>query len=200
MYDAVLYYAEKAEKAINFPCFLQGLTNMYHFNDKSLHCLSSKNFYLATIHRAENTDSSQMLNTILFSLNSLDGPVIFPIHPRTYGKVKSLNINLPNIIFTQPVGYLEMLMLTKNARKVLTDSGGLQKEAFFLDTPCVTLREETEWVETLIDGWNILTPINSQSIITKAQEPFVESKKQKKEAFGNGFATHKIIKLIEQIL
>ena len=199
MYDAVLYNAELAEKKQGFDVCLNGLIATGGTNAQNLCCLSPMEYYLATIHRAENTDTPEKLKTILSAFNNLDVPVLFPIHPRTRKLVETLDLSVTNLLFIEPVGYLEMLTLMRNARKVLTDSGGLQKEAYFLDTPCVTLRDQTEWLETLEDGWNVLTSIDKQEIITKAQQPFVQNKMQKKDAFGNGQAAKKIVKILENL-
>ena len=116
------------------------------------------NWYLTTIHRAENTFDDKNLIQILKVLNELDEMVIFPVHPRIKKMIDKLqeNNNYTNIYFIEPVDYLTMLYLTKNAKKVITDSGGLQKECYILDIPCITVRNQTEWVETLNKGYNVL--------------------------------------------
>jgi len=128
-------------------------------------------YLLATIHRAENTDHPGNLQNIFRALSNINGMVILPIHPRTRKIVRS-SVTLPaNVNIIDPVGYLEMMKLTMDARKVLTDSGGLQKEAYFLGKQCITLRTETEWVETLHDHWNIITgsdPILIQQAVETA--------------------------------
>lgn len=199
MYDAVLYNAGLAEKKQNFNSYLKGFIAAQGTDFKSVCGLTTRNYYLATIHRAENTDASEKLKTILSAFNQLDLPVLFPIHPRTRKLVDTIGLDLSNILFIEPVGYLEMLMLTRNARKVLTDSGGLQKEAYFLDTPCVTLRDQTEWVETLKDGWNVLTTIDKNTIVENVlrQQPFNQGNIQEKDAFGDGQAALKIAKILE---
>jgi len=120
--------------------------------------LKPKEYYLATVHRAENTDNYERLKDILTALSQLDKPVIFPIHPRTKNKIKEYNLEslLKKIQVIDPVGYLDMINLEKNAKAILTDSGGIQKEAFWLKVPCITLRDETEWIETVETGWNTL--------------------------------------------
>jgi UDP-N-acetylglucosamine 2-epimerase len=134
--------------------------------------LAPKGYALATVHRAENTDKLQHLDGILRALESLsqEMPVIFPVHPRTR---KAMNgraaVALPTLIFQDPVSYLDMLLLESEARVILTDSGGVQKEAFFFRVPCVTLREETEWVETVESGWNVLAGTNPQRIVDAAR-------------------------------
>ena len=110
-------------------------------------------YYLATVHRAENTDDPARLAGIFEGLGRLDGPVILPLHPRTRARLGDVDVSA-NVTLMEPVSYLAMLTLVRNARRVFTDSGGLQKEAFWLGVPCVTLRNETEWVETLENEWN----------------------------------------------
>ncbi len=121
-------------------------------------------YFLATVHRASNTDNPEHLKEILKGLGGLPAPVVLPLHPRTRSRLAG--IALPaNILLEEPVGYLEMLTLIKHARGVLTDSGGLQKEAYWLQKPCITLRDETEWVETLEGKWNQLVGANAEAIV-----------------------------------
>lgn len=117
--------------------------------------LAPRSYYLATIHRAENTDDRRRLAALIAQLATLGktAPVVFPVHPRTRKRLKRLP---QGIVALPPVSYLSMLALEAGARAVLTDSGGVQKEAYWLGVPCVTLRAETEWVETLAGGWNRL--------------------------------------------
>ena len=128
--------------------------------------LTPGQYFLATLHRPSNTDNPSILTTLLDTLDALPLPVLFPIHPRTQSKIQSLPLQtFCNISTIPPVGYLDMLQLLDNARALLTDSGGLQKEAFFLKTPCITLREETEWLETLENNANQLTGPNALKIL-----------------------------------
>ena len=109
------------------------------------------------MHRSENTDDPSRLSSIVTAFNALDEPVVFPVHPRTRKAIAGAGCQLgPHVQLIDPVGYLDMVALTGSARLVLTDSGGLQKEAYWLGVPCVTLRDETEWVETVESGWNTL--------------------------------------------
>ena len=161
--------------------------------------IKPKKYYLATVHRASNADNIKNLGSILKAFACLELPVIFPVHPRTHKKLKYLKKSqkdscYKNIRFVKPLSYLDMLKLEKNALKILTDSGGVQKEAYFLKVPCVSLRDETEWVETLNHGWNILAAAN-YSEICKA----VRVKKFGKRfpaLFGNGNASVAISKII----
>lgn len=122
---------------------------------------------LATIHRAENTDDKARLQALFDGLGRLPGPVVLPLHPRTRARLDGVAVP-PNVAVRPPVGYLAMLTLVRGARRVLTDSGGLQKEALWLGTPCVTLRDETEWVETLEGGWNRLAGADAARIAALA--------------------------------
>lgn len=135
--------------------------------------LQAKGYALATVHRAENTDQAERLQEILVALAELskECPVIFPVHPRTRKAMSDGSYAAtPGLRITEPVSYLDMLRLESEARVILTDSGGVQKEAFFLRTPCVTLREETEWVETVKSGWNTITGTDPQRILKAVLE------------------------------
>jgi UDP-GlcNAc3NAcA epimerase len=162
--------------------------------------LKPKGYLLATIHRPYNTDSPRVLQEILSAFQTLDEPVIFPVHPRTQAKIQALGFDLhpqaSTLQLIPPVGYLDMLMLEKNARMILTDSGGMQKEAYFFGAPCVTLRPETEWVETVEAGWNVLTGANRQEIlqVVSAFQPPVS----RPPLYGNGNAAKAIIDRINR--
>ena len=125
-------------------------------------------YCLATVHRAENTDNDTRLRSIIAAFGDLGETLVFPCHPRTAKRLESLGLNctLPETVhIIPPVGYLDMLMLERHARVILTDSGGVQKEAFLLGVPCVTLRDTTEWVETVRDGWNVLAGADTATIL-----------------------------------
>jgi UDP-GlcNAc3NAcA epimerase len=161
MYDVALYYGDKAEKQSRV---LKQLD------------LKQKGYVLATIHRAENTDEPARLLAIFEGLERVgqDMPVVMPLHPRTRRCLALLHIKAPNVRLIEPVGYLEMVMLEKNAAMIATDSGGVQKEAFFYRVPCVTLRDETEWIETVDSGWNHLAPPDARliyDIVKDAEAP-----------------------------
>lgn len=155
--------------------------------------IEEKGYYLATIHRPDNTDKVDNLVTIFNTLNCLKKPVIMPLHPRTLNKIKDLKLNINNIYIIEPVGYLLMLYLTKYASMIITDSGGLQKEAYFLKTPCTTLRPQTEWLETLSDGWNILCPIQKDVIIKNVDRSVSFINKMQLQEFGIGNTSDTII-------
>ncbi|MGB7931987.1 MAG: UDP-N-acetylglucosamine 2-epimerase (non-hydrolyzing) [Gammaproteobacteria bacterium] len=159
MYDAVLFNSRLAEQRSNV------LARM---------ALTPGSYGVVTIHRAENTGSSQ-LRSILDTLSTISAqyfPLVFPVHPRTRAclndQLRDWQVNA-QLQLAEPQGYLDMLQLVANARIVLTDSGGLQKEAFFLNCPCITLREETEWVETVIGGGNVVCGTQSDAVIKAVQ-------------------------------
>jgi UDP-GlcNAc3NAcA epimerase len=152
-------------------------------------------YCLVTCHRAENTDSRERLSSILSALGEVPCPVLFPLHPRTRAAIESYKLSLPsNFITTLPLGYADMIGLLLNARLLFTDSGGLQKEAYWAKTRCVTLREETEWIETVQSGWNCLAGADRQSIFAA----FEQSKEAKDYSplYGDGKAAQKCVELI----
>lgn len=159
-------------------------------------------FGLVTLHRAENTDQPATLKQIVEALNQISGqmPLVLPIHPRTY-KIMSQNMHLKlaeNILISEPVSYLEMLFLLEKCQLVLTDSGGLQKEAYFAERPCITLRNETEWTELTEAGYNIVAGTNK----TKILEAFSKFQKMKPAfkagLYGIGNAAGMIADAFEQ--
>jgi UDP-GlcNAc3NAcA epimerase len=157
MYDSVLYYREKARVASNI------LNNLG---------LRRKNFLLCTIHRADNTDNPHNLETILRSMELVSEKIdiIIPLHPRTQAAVDKYQFGghlSPRVRIIEPVGYLDMLQLEENARLIATDSGGVQKEAFFLGVPCVILRSETEWSELVEKGRHTLAPPKDAQSLTR---------------------------------
>ena len=152
-------------------------------------------YVVATVHRAENTDAPQRLRGILDGLNALDERVIFPVHPRTARVLEQVPLTLsPNIRLIDPLPYLDMIQLQQNARAILTDSGGVQKEAYWLGVPCVTLRDETEWVETVDAGWNVLAGTDPAEIkraaaaVPPAHRPCL---------YGDGQASARIVAVLE---
>ena len=166
MCDAVLYYANQ-EAGNTKESHIEELTAWYGKKEKL-----SEGWYLATIHRAENTDSLEKIEEILDAFEELEKPVVFPVHPRTKNMVQKLCQErlYQNLVCVEPIGYKEMLYFTKEAGKIITDSGGLQKEAYILRTPCVTVRDQTEWVETLNGGHNILAKPQKEDIVKKVLE------------------------------
>ena len=147
----------------------------------------SKEYYLATVHRAENTDDPKRLKNIIEALSDIEN-MVFPCHPRNKNHLEDLqlwDLVEKSIQVINPVGYLDMLLLEKNACKILTDSGGVQKEAYMLQTPCITMREETEWIETVEDGWNLLVGSDKNTIIEAARGFEPAGAQEKYSAPGN---------------
>lgn len=160
-------------------------------------CLIPKEYIVATMHRPSNTDSFENLSTIVKALCDAKWPIIFPVHPRTEKCLKSYDLwnKLDeNVKLITPLGYLDMLKLMENSRKILTDSGGVQKEAYMLGVPCITMRENTEWTETVKDGWNILVGADYRKIVT-AIERF-EGSKIRGGIFGEGNTSEKICEIL----
>jgi UDP-GlcNAc3NAcA epimerase len=152
-----------------------------------------KEYLLLTVHRQGNTDSEKHLLSIMKAVEGRT--VVFPVHPRTAKFLGEHRIECPeDVRMVKPVDYIASLHLIKNARKLLTDSGGMQKEAYFFGTPCITLREETEWVETVGDGWNVLVGAHYEKIID-AIENF-EPKGERRSSYGDGHASEKIVKIL----
>ena len=155
--------------------------------------LTSGEYVLATLHRPYNTDVPENLTSILSAFRGIGEPVVFPVHPRTRQKIAELNWSSAgsNVKMIEPVGYLDMLALEENARMILTDSGGMQKEAYFFRVPCVTLRPETEWLETLEAGWNVLVGADTAKILDATRRRDWPSENQP-ELFGDGNAAARI--------
>lgn len=151
----------------------------------------SGGYLLATVHRASNTDDPANLASIVAAFNRCGETVVFPMHPRTRKAIETLGIALAdNVQAVEPVSYLEMLALEKNARKILTDSGGIQKEALWLQVPCVTMRAETEWVETVELGWNTLTGTDPARILAALAAPRPATSPP--TVYGDGHAAERI--------
>lgn len=154
--------------------------------------LRPKEYFLATVHRAENADEPERLKSIVEALCSIQN-VVFPCHPRTRKRLEELFLwerVVKSVQVINPVGYLDMLLLEKTACKILTDSGGVQKEAYMLQTPCITMRDETEWVETVEDGWNLLVGADKNAIVKAACDS--EPTSPRRDVFGTGNASKRI--------
>jgi UDP-N-acetylglucosamine 2-epimerase len=196
MYDSILYYSKIAEKK---SAILHGLNLV---NPQSVPPgRDNPQYYLATLHRAENTDNPKKLKSILKALNEIgkNTPIILPLHPRTKKMIKvyHLSSEFTNIKFIEPVSYLDMLKLEKNAKVILTDSGGIQKEAYWFRVPCFTLREETEWVETVRSGWNVLVGTGMKRIIKEVSHTEGRRRYLKGNGiFGDGKASQKIVQIL----
>ncbi|AKA71916.1 non-hydrolyzing UDP-N-acetylglucosamine 2-epimerase [Clostridium scatologenes] len=152
-------------------------------------------FILTTIHRAENTNDINRLKNIVQALNECGKNVVLPLHPRTkkYMSDYGLSFN-KNIKVIEPIGYLEMINLEMNSEKIVTDSGGVQKEAFFMKKPCITMRDETEWVETVENGWNRVVGTDKSKILDNIINFYPQN--QQEEIFGDGHAAEKILEVL----
>ena len=179
MYDVLLYAGELAERKSTA---LERLG------------LSVKSYYLMTLHRAESTDSPDRLEELMNFVSRVSGgkTVIFPMHPRTRKLYEAAKLKFAdNIRIIEPVSYFDMVLLMKNSLLILTDSGGMQKEAYWLKIPCITLREETEWVETIKNGWNVL-----YRDYTGPHEPVENSEPY----YGDGRAAERIVSALMNVL
>jgi UDP-N-acetylglucosamine 2-epimerase (non-hydrolysing) len=160
--------------------------------------LRSKGYLLATVHRPANTDNRSNLEAIIEALQECGRPVVFPVHPRTAKAIRASHIFVHrsggNIARIEPVDYLTFICLLTNAEKVITDSGGVQKEAYFFGIPCITLREETEWPETVETGWNLLVGARKKEILRAVRK--FEPKGRPAMAFGDGHAAERIARLV----
>jgi UDP-N-acetylglucosamine 2-epimerase (non-hydrolysing) len=157
--------------------------------------LKQKGYYLATIHRAESTDEFIRLKSIVDAFCVIE-KIVFPCHPRTEKNLKQFGLwdkLTKKVKVIKPVGYLDMLMLEKNAKKVLTDSGGVQKEAYIFKVPCIILRDNTEWVETVEDGWNVLVGANKEKIVRMAND--FEPEGEQRDVFWSGDASERVMEI-----
>jgi UDP-GlcNAc3NAcA epimerase len=167
-----------------------------YYRTRSPPCKYKKNFILLTIHRAENTDNPERLKSIVDAVNELEKiNFVFPVHPRTRKILFENKLSLKKHIEPiDPIGYLDMLSYESVCDAVLTDSGGVQKEAFFFKKPCITMREATEWVELVDSGWNTLTGANSHKIILAVNNIHIPS--EYPEFYGNGHTAESIIDIL----
>ena len=155
-------------------------------------------YYYMTCHRQENTFSDEPLTQILRAMNSLDAPTIYAVHPRNHERARRVckNNSFKNVILTQPVGYSDSVHLTKNAKKIVTDSGGLQCEAFYAGVQCVFVLDYVVWPETMVDNRNQLAKADSDDILSKlSKEQTINSEYQ---PFGDGHAAEKICEIIKK--
>jgi len=160
MYDAMLHFLPLSEEK---SCILKDLD------------LEDKEYYLFTMHRPENTEDPQRIKSIFKGLKACDAAIVYPVHPRMRKVLSTPEITeilnkLPQLRMIDPLGYLDILQLEKNARKIITDSGGMQKEAFFLKRPCITIRDESEWVETVEAGYNVIVGADAQRIAAAVRD------------------------------
>lgn len=172
MFDAIKLFKEKA---------LETSTVLIDNN------ISPNEYILSTIHRAENTNDINRLKNIINALNECEKNIVLPLHPRTHKFIKDYGLTInDNIKIIAPVGYLDMINLENNSQKIVTDSGGVQKEAYFLQKPCITMRDETEWIETVENGWNIVVGSNKEKILDSIIN--FNPKGEQKMVFGYGNA------------
>ena len=177
MYDAALFYAKQAETKSNILSKL---------------VIGPKEYILATIHRQENTDDKERLTAIIRGFSGSTLPIILPLHPRTAKYLDKFNLTLPpSVLAIEPVGYLDMVMLEKYSSLIVTDSGGVQKEAYFHRVPCLTLRDETEWVELVACGANHLVKIEHKAI-EKALTNYKPFPADVQQLYGTGQASDQI--------
>ena len=187
MYDTTLYFAQQAE---NYSAILNQLN------------ISPKQYYLATIHRAQTTDNINRLSSILSAFQQLQMPIILPLHPRTRKVIEQSDTltrlveDISHLHIIESVSYLDMLLLEKYSALILTDSGGVQKESYFHHTPCITMRDETEWVETIEAGWNTLVGTDTARILQAVETPL--QPQHEINEYGNGNAATNIIKILCQ--
>jgi UDP-GlcNAc3NAcA epimerase len=182
MYDAALYYSRVSSRKSNI-----------------IKNLDLKDFVLSTLHRAENTDDVARLSSIIKALNLISEkiPIVLPLHPRTKKIITANNLKL-NFTILEPVGYFEMLELLKHCRLVMTDSGGLQKEAFFFKKYCVTLRSETEWRQLVEGGYNKISGSETTAILNSVDEMLIKQLTFSESYFGNGNASKIIAETLLQ--
>lgn len=183
MYDSLLHYKSHAFEQSTI---LKALS------------LSRQNYYLATIHRAENTDHPERLKSILTAIRQLSLKVVLPLHPRTKQKISAHGLDdmlkAPMIHVVAPLNYFDMLRLASEAKAILTDSGGVQKEAYMLKVPCVTVRDETEWEETVQAGWNRLVQAEPQKIVATVKSLQVPASSP--TLFGDGNTAENICDIL----
>lgn len=182
MQDAVLYYTEQSGKKVKLPADIP------------------ERFILCTLHRAENTDNIERLKNIVDSLNEINKeiPIVLPLHPRTKKMLQSFDLKL-NVHLLEPVGYFEMIELLKKCSLVMTDSGGLQKEAYFFKKPCLTLRDQTEWTELVTNGFNKIVGADKNQIISGYREILNASPDYSKVLYGGGNAGEKILNYLKKL-
>jgi UDP-GlcNAc3NAcA epimerase len=187
MYDVSLFYQKRA---------LERSTILQKMG------LSDGKYVLTTCHRAENTDDPKRLKSIVNALANIaeNMPVVFPIHPRTRKFLEKYQLQdvLKKVMLVDPLPYLDMVRLEQSAKVILTDSGGVQKEAFFYGVPCVTMRDETEWIETVDTGWNTLTGADTEAIIQAFLESDTPPQRTGITPYGQGNASELCLKAILQ--
>ena len=190
MYDAFRYYTERLDGS--------ELKDIQDFDGKPLDL--PEEFYYMTCHRQENTDTDEKLDGIFSAMESLDAPTVYPVHPRNHDRAERLckAKGYKNILLTLPVGYQTSISLVNKAKRIVTDSGGVQREAFFAGKPCVTVLDFVVWPETMKDGRNILAKPDKEDILTKLSREVVFDPAY--QPFGDGHSADKIVSVIRQRL
>ena len=183
---------------VMYDALLQHLPTARHRSDVLNRLgLVPNRYVLVTLHRAANTDDPARLATFVACLNRADESVVFPLHPRTLRALQRIKAQFADhVIVTEPMSYFDMVVLEENARLIATDSGGVQREAYFLGRPCITLRDETEWIETVDAGWNLLVGADPEKI-ERAWQTFKPSVAQP-SIFGAGRAALAIVDVIDR--
>lgn len=189
MYDAFLFYSEKIGETVP-----ETLTDLAGATIEL-----PKNFYYLTCHRQENTKDPETLKEILTAMNSLDAPCIYPVHPRNHNMIQELikTYSFSNIIFINPVGYLMSIYLVNHAKKIVTDSGGLQREAYFAKKQCITVFDYIVWPETMTQNRNQLAKPLEKEILQKLNEKIDFTNMD--YPFGDGYSAIKIVEAIEKV-
>ena len=184
MYDSLLYYGKIAEQNSRI------LKNLK---------LKQKEYILLTLHRPYNVDNIQKLQNIFSALKQTKRFIVLPVHPRTRKMIESTNTIIPeNISIIEPLGYLDFIFLQKHSEKIITDSGGIQKEAYLHGIPCITIRPETEWIETVKAGWNVLVGDKKDQLIENCLH--FKPSHNRPRYFGDGNSSKKIISILESHL
>jgi len=184
MYDSLLYYGKIAEQKSRI------LKNLK---------LKQKEYILLTLHRPYNVDNIQKLQNIFSALKQTKRFIVLPVHPRTCKMIESTNTIIPeNISIIEPLGYLDFIFLQKHSEKIITDSGGIQKEAYLNGIPCITIRPETEWIETVKAGWNVLVGDKMDQLIENCLH--FKPSHNRPRYFGDGDSSKKIISILESHL
>ena len=187
MLDTLVYYVKRARE---FSTVLERLESVRSG-------LRDEGFFVATVHRAENTDDPARLRAIMAGLGKLRRTVVFPAHPRVQKMLGEYGIEPgPNLLVIDPVGYLDMVALVSSAEAVFTDSGGLQKEAYILKVPCATLRAETEWIELVDAGWNVLVDTDGEAMLAVAEDVETIRRREHPDFYGDGEASDRIVQII----
>lgn len=181
MYDSIKLFSEQ----------------LYHSNVLHKLSLLPKKYYVATLHRPENVDNKKKLTILIEALGELNNKVVIPLHPRTKARLEEYSIKPnENTIIIEPLSYIDMINLVKNSLIVLTDSGGLQKDAYYLEVPCITLREETEWIETIESGWNMVVGTNKLDIYNSVNKFSYKPPSNRVELYGQGSSSVLIAEIV----